>query len=190
MGGALEGRGRGKSSPGLGLTGRSWRCPRDTGGQGPGPGISSPSLASSSDKASMSFSRAVCDSWIWRSISSSLAPTFGRKDGRGRTGEAGSARGAPCWPRGQEEVGGSTRTCSASSSSRLRAPAASSSREACRSVARVWLDSRLARWCSFFPSLSKALASCGWAVVQGKRVNRVRQSQRELGRHTSVRIGP
>lgn len=63
--------------------------------------------------------------------------------------------------------GPGTRTCSASSSSRLRAPAASTCLEACLRVACVWLESRLAWRCSRFPSLSRALASCGRVTVQG-----------------------
>lgn len=77
---------------------------------------------------------------------------------------------APGWLWGQEEMGEGlgTRTCSASSSCCLRTPEASTCRLACRSVACVWLESRLARRCSCFPSLSTALASCGWAAVQGE----------------------
>lgn len=87
-----------------------------------------------------------------------------------RREEGGRACVAPGWLWGQEEMGEGlgTRTCSASSSSCLCAPKASTCRLACRSVACVWLESRLARRCSCFPSLSRALASYGGAAVQGE----------------------
>lgn len=120
----------------------------------------------------MSFSREVRDSWMCRSISPSLAPTFGREKGGGKKEEGRrrkSLRGSRL-AMGPEEMGGGlgTRTCSASSSACLCAPEASTCWLACRSVACVWLESRLARRCSCFPSLSKALASYGGAAVQGE----------------------
>lgn len=123
-------------------------------GSGPSLGSSLPSLVSSSDKALMSFSRAVRDSWICRSIALSPAPTF-RREGGGRAGAAPAVPGA----RRQWGEGLGTRTCSASSSSRLRAPERSTCREACRSAARVWPESRLARRRSCSPALREALAS-------------------------------
>lgn len=57
--------------------------------------------------------------------------------------------------------GPGTCTCSASSSSRSCALEATTCWEACRRVASVWLESRLARRRSCSPALSKALASCG-----------------------------
>lgn len=67
-------------------------------GSGPSLVVSSPSLASSSDKALTSFSREARDSWICRSISLSLAPTWGvGEEGEGRR-EDELDGAAPCWP--------------------------------------------------------------------------------------------
>lgn len=124
-------------------------------------GVSLPSLASSSDKALMSFSREARDSRMCRSTVLSRAPTFGEGDScsrsllAARVGALGQGPGTP--------------TCSASLSSRLRASEASASWEAWCRVACVWLASRLARRWPCFPSLSKVRASCRWASGAGRR---------------------
>lgn len=69
----------------------------DSGRSGRSLRVSSPSLASSSDKALTSFSREARDSWICCSISLSLAPTFGGGEGGRREEELDGA--APHWPR-------------------------------------------------------------------------------------------
>lgn len=88
---------------------------------------------------------------------------------------------------GGDGEGPGTRTCSASSSSRLRAPAASTCPEACLRVACVWLESRLAWRRSRFPSLSRALASCGRAAVQrGEGEQRISSRDKAFcGNHAS-----
>ena len=154
------------------------RCPRDP---GPSLGAFLPSLVSSSDKALTSSTRELRDSRICCSISLSPVPTLGEV----RMEE--NLEQLPAGSRGREEMGWgpSTRTCLASSSSSPRAPEASTCLEACRRVACVRLERRLARRRSCLPSLSKALASCGvGSRGGGKGVSRVSPSRgKELLRH-------
>lgn len=141
------------------LTGRPRGAPRTQWAQAQ-PRVSLPSPASSSSKAPMSFSREARDSWICRPIWLSPAPTFGGRKGEGGRRKSLSSSLLALGPGGNgARALAHTHTRSASSSSCLRALEANTCWEACRSVARVWLESRLAWRRSCSPSLSKALAS-------------------------------